>query len=630
MKLVQRTHIIAFVVALCSIASAFSSKTKFTTQSKSKSKNESMMEYLNNYFSDNNNQILPTNLHEAKHKMSEFMGFKENEPAAAAAKAPEAAPAATTPAPPANKPNTPGTNPNLAPRLNTALNVVDNNQVLESWFTISSPSFNDKARYPDIRLESGKRISINTEGDYRINESFGKGANGPANMYKFYFRFGGDNIYYTINKDDMNVLGAINAKNIVDLQVVTGVNNAMINVTDCLVTKDKDNTKWNICGNDLVTIRTWGCRIKNLTNTVDPLCHANVTTIRDIKIEEVKVTQPVIIIPLPSRTCNEDYSYKNLGTDWECDCTGTEQSPIDLPVTGAAVPSPVKPFLQYQEINPSFTENSSTGQTTITDNLTIRLEDQALRIKHGNLGKLVQMDGGVYKATEIVFRTPAEHTIDGKKYDMEVQIIHEGISSGDLSKHVILSFLFEKHPGYYNKFLDDIDIFNLPNVDSPIRNLKSKLFIPKIFYNADDPNPTSIRPFSFYTYQGSLTAPPCTENTVIYVASQPIKVGSTALQMFQEALRIPDSIDTVNNIINVSNQTPNNNRKTQPINGRTVFHYDHVKYCGPDMVERPEVPKGHYEKTEKVATQYFYVNTPEPSGLPGAIAVSDDEAKGKA
>lgn len=630
MKLILKNKILSLIIALYSIVVSLGSKTKFSTTSTTGVKNkESMMEFLNGYFSDNNSQLLPQNLHEAKNKMPEFVSFKETNTAynhETPAPAPPAAatlPVAATPA----KLATPSTSPNTPNRLKTIV-TPDNGGVLEGWFTIASSSFNDKSKFPDIRLDSGKRISINTEGDNRINESFGKGPNGPPNMYSFYFRFGGDNIYYTINKEDMNVLGALNARNIVETKLTAGVNDITRNVTDCLKARDKDNTKWTICGNDLMTIRQWSCRIKNLTDVIDPLCKANTTNIRDIKVEEVKVTQPIIIIPLPSRTCNEDFSYVNLGQDWECDCKGPEQSPIDLPNTGAAVASPVKPFFQYQEVKSQTTKNSKTGQETVSENLTIRLEDQALRIKHNNLGKLVQMDGGVYKAVEIVFKTPAEHTIEGKKYDMEIQIIHEGISTGDLSKHVILSFLIEKHPGYYNKFLDDIDIFNLPNVDSPVRNLKSNIFIPKIFYNADDATPTTIRPFSFYTYQGSLTAPPCTENTVVYVASQPIKVGSTALQMFQEALRIPDSVDTVNNIINMTNQTPANARKTQPLNSRVVFHYDHVKYCGPDFVERAEVPKGHFEKMEKVATQYFFVNTPEPSGLPGAIAVSDDEAKG--
>jgi hypothetical protein len=193
---------------------------------------------------------------------------------------------------------------------------------------------------------------------------------------------------------------------------------------------------------------------------------------------------------------------------------------------------------------------------------------------------------------------------------------------------LILSFVFEKTPGVYNKFIDDLDIFNLPNPLNTQRELTTNIFIPKILYSADSSDIPIMKPFSFYTYQGSLTAPPCSENTIMYVASKPIKLGSTALQLFQEALRVPDLMNNKGDVI-VSNWIPISNRKTQPLNGRPVFHYDHQKNCGPDPKKPEPKPSGHYEKIMKAATRYFYVNGMEPSGLPNAFVVSEKEALGK-
>ncbi len=136
-----------------------------------------------------------------------------------------------------------------------------------------------------------------------------------------------------------------------------------------------------------------------------------------------------------------------------------------------------------------------------------------------------------------------------------------------------------------------------------------------------------MKPFSFYTYQGSLTAPPCTQRTIHYVASKPIPLGTTALQLFEEAIRMPDLIDTRGNVI-ISKVLPQNNRSIQPLNGRAVFYYDHVKYCGPDPVKEKVKPKGHYEKKINKMVDYFYVNGVNPSGLPGAFVVSEKEALG--
>ena len=73
---------------------------------------------------------------------------------------------------------------------------------------------------------------------------------------------------------------------------------------------------------------------------------------------------------------------------------------------------------------------------------------------------------------------------------------------------------------------------------------------------------------------------------------------------------------------------PNSSRLIQPSNGRPVFFYDHVKYCGPDPMPKKPVPKGHYEKVIQKATNYFYVNGDKPSGLPGSFLVNEQEAKG--
>jgi len=56
----------------------------------------------------------------------------------------------------------------------------------------------------------------------------------------------------------------------------------------------------------------------------------------------------------------------------------------------------------------------------------IVFENNMLRIKHKkehedkNFGKIHDLDGTIYEATEIRIHTPAEHTFAGKKYDMEI------------------------------------------------------------------------------------------------------------------------------------------------------------------------------------------------------------------
>jgi len=284
-------------------------------------------------------------------------------------------------------------------------------------------------------------------------------------------------------------------------------------------------------------------------------------------------------------------------------------------------------LFQYEEVNFVSSETTVDGQLVANQNLKLKYVDGTLKIFHNRFGKVVTMDGAVYFAEEIVIRTPAEHTIEGRKFDMEIQVIHYGQSQGDIAKQLILCFVFEVVPGVYNKFLDDLEFFNLPNPLSKERDITNKLFVPKLLYKAEDDSIAYLKPFSFYTYQGSLTSPPCTENTIIYVASKPLKIGTTAIQMFKESLRVPDMMNNTGDVI-ISNWVPQSNRKIQPLNGRPVFHYDHVKYCGPDPADPEVQTQGHMERYSKELKQYFFVNGDKPSGLPGSYVVSEKEANG--
>lgn len=49
-------------------------------------------------------------------------------------------------------------------------------------------------------------------------------------------------------------------------------------------------------------------------------------------VGKYNIIEPYWILPTPSPWCNENWTYNNLGTDWQCRCwDGDHQSPIDLP-----------------------------------------------------------------------------------------------------------------------------------------------------------------------------------------------------------------------------------------------------------------------------------------------------------
>jgi carbonic anhydrase len=328
--------------------------------------------------------------------------------------------------------------------------------------------------------------------------------------------------------------------------------------------------------------------------------------------------------------CNQNWNYYKNGVDWECLCKeGKEQSPIDLPKPNQAIKSIIKPFFQYDYFNDKDTKLKIEH---FNNALNIQANTELLKIR--GFGKVVTHDGTVYYATDIRFHTPSEHTIDGVRFPLEVSIIHDAKTKGDYGKKVIVSFLFVAKPGVYNKFIDSIEFFNLPNPFDKLRTLHNKLFIPDILSNIDEDSNVIMKNFSFYTYQGSITHPPCNENVIHYVASNPIEESVTAIDLFKEALRYPDFEDQSGNVVTAKDVPLTNYREVQPLNGRSVFYFDSTMFDTPSFSNSKEdkynVKKnGHFEKQETEVTDYIYVEGSNVSSVPGAIVVSEEEANGK-
>ncbi len=214
-----------------------------------------------------------------------------------------------------------------------------------------------------------------------------------------------------------------------------------------------------------------------------------------------------------------------------------------------------------------------------------------------------------------------------------MQVLHYGITKGDIGKQFVLSILFEAKAGQYNQFLNDLDIFNLPNNLHKETDITSNLFIPKVFYNTEEDIKSDdiryMKPFSFFTYQGSLTSPPCAENTIVVVAADVQTMSFSALNMFKEAIAPKFYQDHTGNINIEEQEATANYRNAQKKNGRPVFYFDCDKYCPKTQQEPRARVVGHYEKVTRKAKQYFYVSNNEPSGIPSAFVVGHEEAENK-
>lgn len=496
-------------------------------------------------------------------------------------------------------------------------------EMLENWMTIQSEEFLNTKRFPSIKGKDGEeKIKINPLG-FRINTTIDcKDKNKPDDDRNFWFRLTKNSLFYSSTKTDLNVLGIIEIKNLFDIDKSSDISGSKEYF--CFNVSDSENKEWKICNIKIEERNKWYCNIAKRLSKQDELCGKGSSEGDKPKTKKKKI----IMIPLPSPTCNEDWNYEKMGHDWVCDCKeGMEQSPIDLS-RSISIESPEKPVFTYKEVSKN--DNTTVeGVMSAGDPVFIRNSDNKIHILDKDFGKVTTMDGTVYKAQEISFHTPSNHRINGKQFPLEISIIHYGVTKGDIGKQLILSFVFDAAPGIYNSFLEDLDVFNLPDPVEGKKPIGKTLYIPKILYEYVEGNTQKsiMKPFSFYTYNGSLPFPPCTERTINLVASKPLRVSTTTLTLLKEALKKPDFRRSDGKIIS-NDKNPSSNRDTQPLNNRKVYFYDHEKYCGVDKIENENKKVGHYEKVVNVGSQYFYVSGEKPSGLPGSFVVSEDIAKG--
>lgn len=505
--------------------------------------------------------------------------------------------------------------------------------ITDGWTTINTTYLNQHNYFPKLVLVDGPlKFEIDDKKNL-INQAFKSTAETNAlkltKLY-FYYRINSSYIYFSPSKESQSILFFLRIKHLKDVKNQNDEKNCVSVITFPIA--NKEDPKFLLCSPlpegaiKLDCVLTTLMRNDDYQRCLKPM---NLPPVKQIKILKRKINQPYIVIPTPQRMCNYGWNYGNKGSDWECLCKeGSEQSPIDLPDKTKAIISPIKPVMTYDVFN-----DTDKKIDILHEQNTLRIlaiGDDILPTK--GFGKIVTRDGTVYIATDIIFHTPSEHTIEGKRFPLELQILHEAKSKGDYGKKVILSFLFTGKPAVYNKFIDDLDFFNLPNPFDKKRKLYNKLLVPDILTNSGEQSMSFLRPFSFYTYQGSLTYPPCVENVIHYVSADPIPASLTALDMFKEALRMPDFEDSQGNFIASKESIMENYRDTQNLNGRAVFLYDHNIFNPPVAIDNSDEKyllqkDGHYEKQDRDVTNYFYIEGEGLSGVPGAMIVSEEEAQ---
>jgi len=152
-----------------------------------------------------------------------------------------------------------------------------------------------------------------------------------------------------------------------------------------------------------------------------------------------------------------------------------------------------------------------------SDTIQLDFTDGWLHMRRGDWTK----DEG-NKPAQLKFHAPSEHTVDGKHMDLEMQIVHRRAYAGPLS--AVVSVFFDRSAGTdENTFIESLDFANATTLGNFVTDVNLKSDVINMLVGKD-----------FYSYDGSLTTPPCTEGIKWTVFKEPMGISEEQLKEFTD------------------------------------------------------------------------------------------------
>jgi carbonic anhydrase len=159
---------------------------------------------------------------------------------------------------------------------------------------------------------------------------------------------------------------------------------------------------------------------------------------------------------------------------------------------------------------------------------------RTIEVDLGENAGVLSIAGKAYRLSQVSFRTPSEHYIDGSPYPMEAHLLHKA----DDGTIAIIAVLMKV--GEHNPVIEGIW------QNAPVAG--GEKMVETVLISSADLLPESL---DYYKYDGSLTTPPCSEGVQWHVLKDPIELSQAQLTAFQTVF-------------------PVNARPIQNLNGRTI------------------------------------------------------------
>ncbi|PIA37307.1 hypothetical protein AQUCO_03000123v1 [Aquilegia coerulea] len=224
---------------------------------------------------------------------------------------------------------------------------------------------------------------------------------------------------------------------------------------------------------------------------------------------------------------NGPEKWGDIHPEWAACKSGGLQSPIDLLNERVSVGTHLRKLKRNYK----------------PTNATIKNRGHDIMLRWVGGAGTIHINNTEYVLKQCHWHAPSEHTFNGKRYALEVHMVHE---SADKKVAVVgITYIIGRPDTFLTELMEHIGpIVHTDNEERPVGVL----------------NPRDIKMGSrkYYRYIGSLTVPPCTEDVVWTIVQKVRTVSRKQLRLLRDAVK--DDSNT-------------NARPVQPLKNHSVYLY---------------------------------------------------------
>ncbi|GLJ47577.1 hypothetical protein SUGI_1004670 [Cryptomeria japonica] len=219
----------------------------------------------------------------------------------------------------------------------------------------------------------------------------------------------------------------------------------------------------------------------------------------------------------------------DLKEEWKTCGHGRHQSPIDI------VERNVEIYPNLGQLHKSYK----------AANASLKNRGHDIMVRWAEGAGTIHVDGTNFTLLQCHWHSPAEHTIHGRRYPLEIHLVHQT----DDNRTVVIGILYEY--GRQDPFLSEL----MDQISALSHHMEAGA---EETLGIIDPKHIKLGSRKYYRYTGSLTTPPCTEG-VIWIIVDKVRTVSRD-QVRKLAMAVHDGLGK-------------NSRPTQLENGRVVELY---------------------------------------------------------